>query len=194
MGRQFLLQLELGDGPEREVVRESDHLTIGSGVSADFLLIDSQVSPVHCEISQEDGAFLLRDTGSEHGTWLGPIRVREVWLPAEARIRLGESELSFTVLSNETEADDPKRGTEAGDEPESELRARSGGASGTLAMPFKVAKSQLIERFEREYLAAVLTQHNGNITAAASAAQLDRVHFLRLLDRHGLRRSKNRTS
>lgn len=186
MGKQFLLQLELGDGPEREVVRESDHLTIGSGASVDFVLNDSQVSPLHCEISQEDGAFLLRDHGSETGTWLGPIRVREVWLPAEAHIRLGESEICFTALSNDVESIAPEQ-------PESAPRPRPSG-SGPLAMPFKVAKSQLLERFEREYLSAVLTQNHGNITAAAAAAQLDRVHFLRLLDRHGLRPSKNKTS
>jgi predicted component of type VI protein secretion system len=186
MGRQFSLQLELGDGREREVVRESDHLTIGSGASADFVLNDSQVSPLHCEISQEDGAFFLRDNTSEHGTWIGPIRVREVWLPAEARIRLGESELCFTVLSKDS--DSPEQ-------PESAPRARpASSGSGALALPFKVAKSQLIERFEREYLSAILTQNHGNITAAAAAAQLDRVHFLRLLDRYGLRPSKNKTS
>ena len=184
MGRQFLLQLELGDGPEREAVLESNHVTIGSGANVDFLLKDNHVSPVHCEIRQEAGTFLLRDAGSETGTWLGPIRVREVWLPDEARIRLGDSELSFMVLSNDLETIAP--------EPESAPRARAHG-SGALAMPFKVAKSQLIERFEREYLSAVLSQHNGNITAAAAAAQLDRVHFLRLLDRHGLRPSKHKT-
>ncbi len=54
--------------------------------------------------------------------------------------------------------------------------------------PFKVQKAQVVERFEREYLISVLARHGGNITAAASAADLDRVHFLRLLDRHGLRR------
>jgi DNA-binding NtrC family response regulator len=53
--------------------------------------------------------------------------------------------------------------------------------------PFKVQKALVVERFEREYLIAQLARHGGNITAAASAADLDRVHFLRLLDRHGLR-------
>lgn len=192
MGRHFLLRLELGNGPEREVVRESERLTIGSGASVDFLLQDSRVSPFHCEIRQENGAFLLRDSGSEHGTWLGLIRVREVWLPAEARIRLGEAELSFAVLARGAESEESKRRNDD-DESEAELRARPR-RSGTLALPFKVAKSQLIERFEREYLSAVLSQNNGNITAAASAAELDRVHFLRLLDRHGLRPSKNKTS
>jgi DNA-binding NtrC family response regulator len=63
-----------------------------------------------------------------------------------------------------------------------------------IDLPFKVAKAQLVERFEREYLVSVLAQHGGNITAAASAAELDRVHFLRLLDRYGLRKSGTRSA
>jgi DNA-binding NtrC family response regulator len=59
-----------------------------------------------------------------------------------------------------------------------------------LELPFKVAKAKLVEQFEREYLTAVLAQFMGNITAAASAAEIDRVHFLRLLDRYGLRKSR----
>jgi DNA-binding NtrC family response regulator len=58
---------------------------------------------------------------------------------------------------------------------------------------FKVAKARLVEDFERGYLVSVLAQHEGNITAAANAADLDRVHFLRLLDRHGLRRPRSRS-
>ena len=190
MGSRFLLQIELGDGPEHEVVREAERLTIGSSASSDFVVNDSHVSALHCEINQEDGAFLLRDCGSEHGTWLGPIRVREAWLPAEARIHLGDSELSFAVLSNEV-ADEATRNDFSKNDAEPRARPHR---SGALAMPFKVAKSQLIERFEREYLSAVLGQNHGNITAAAAASQLDRVHFLRLLDRHGLRPSKHKTS
>jgi len=56
--------------------------------------------------------------------------------------------------------------------------------------PFKVAKARLVEGFERDYLVSVLAQHKGNITAAANAAELDRVHFLRLLDRYGLRKPR----
>lgn len=61
-----------------------------------------------------------------------------------------------------------------------------------LACPFKVAKAQLLQRFEREYLVTALAHHGGNITAAANHAELDRVHFLRLLDRYGLRASRSR--
>ena len=66
----------------------------------------------------------------------------------------------------------------------------SSGRPVTAAVPFKVAKARLLEGFEREYLVSILAQHRGNITAAASAAELDRVHFLRLLDRYGLRKPR----
>jgi DNA-binding NtrC family response regulator len=64
--------------------------------------------------------------------------------------------------------------------------------SGAVALPFKVAKARVLERFEREYLTSVLERHGGNITAAALAAEVDRVHFLRLLDRYGMRKTRNR--
>ena len=56
---------------------------------------------------------------------------------------------------------------------------------------FHVAKAEVLASFERRYLTDVLARHQGNITAAASAAGVDRVHFLRLLDRHGLRRRRD---
>jgi DNA-binding NtrC family response regulator len=68
--------------------------------------------------------------------------------------------------------------------------ARIGRRSEVTALPFKRAKSEVVERFEREYLTAMLEQCGGNITAAAATSELDRVHFLRLMDRHGMRRSR----
>ena len=63
-----------------------------------------------------------------------------------------------------------------------------------VVLPFKIAKAKLLEAFEREYLVGALAQHGGNITAAANAAELDRVHFLRLLDRYGLRKTRQSPS
>jgi DNA-binding NtrC family response regulator len=54
-------------------------------------------------------------------------------------------------------------------------------------VPYKTAKGLLLESFDRAYIEDLMQRHEQNITRAARAAGLDRVHFLRLLDRLGLR-------
>jgi DNA-binding NtrC family response regulator len=62
-----------------------------------------------------------------------------------------------------------------------------GGADGDAQQPsFIEARDSALERFERDYLQALLEQHDGQVTAAAKAAKLARSHFYRLLERHGL--------
>jgi two-component system response regulator GlrR len=53
---------------------------------------------------------------------------------------------------------------------------------------FHEAKLRLLANFERQYLRDVMDEHAGNITAAAQAAGVDRVHFLRLLDKYHMRK------
>jgi two-component system response regulator GlrR len=60
-------------------------------------------------------------------------------------------------------------------------------APGSARLPFREAKARTVSSFERQYLTEVLEEHSGNITAAAHAARVDRVHFLRLMDKFGLR-------
>jgi two-component system response regulator GlrR len=59
--------------------------------------------------------------------------------------------------------------------------------SGQARASFHEGKARAVATFERQYLIEVLAEHGGNITAAAHASHVDRVHFLRLLDKHGLR-------
>jgi len=57
-------------------------------------------------------------------------------------------------------------------------------------MPFGVAWStKPSPRFEREYIRAQLKRHDGNLSAAARSAEVDRKHFRELLRKHGLRES-----
>jgi DNA-binding NtrC family response regulator len=49
---------------------------------------------------------------------------------------------------------------------------------------YTVLKKKWSEAFEKEYLTQVLTKHQGNVTAAAREAAVDRSNFLRLLRRH----------
>jgi len=60
----------------------------------------------------------------------------------------------------------------------------------TRIEPFKVGKARVVDRFEVEYLTNLLAVHGGKITASANAAEVDRVHFLRLLDKHKMRKPR----
>lgn len=56
-------------------------------------------------------------------------------------------------------------------------------------LPFKNAKDQLIEAFEREYLIDLLERHEGNVSKAANSADMDRKSITRLMKKHGITRS-----
>jgi two-component system response regulator GlrR len=60
-------------------------------------------------------------------------------------------------------------------------------ARADVGRPLKVAREEWLSRFERIYLEEILARHEGNVTAAARAAGVDRVHFYRLLWKHQLR-------
>ena len=57
-----------------------------------------------------------------------------------------------------------------------------------IAVPFKVAKQQLIDDFDRQYLTALLAAHDGNLAAAARAAGIERMTIYKLMRRLGLDR------
>jgi transcriptional regulator with GAF, ATPase, and Fis domain len=70
--------------------------------------------------------------------------------------------------------------------------SHGGGGSGPLGgidtkVPFKVAKDQLIEEFERAYLAQLLSECGQNMSRAARTAGVDRMYLHRLVQKHGLR-------
>jgi DNA-binding NtrC family response regulator len=56
-----------------------------------------------------------------------------------------------------------------------------------ISQPLKFARERCVGNFERRYLEALLRKHNDNVSAAARAAGVDRIHFYRLLWKHGLR-------
>jgi DNA-binding NtrC family response regulator len=51
---------------------------------------------------------------------------------------------------------------------------------------FHQAKARMIDRFERGYLAELMQQHRGNLSAASRASGLVRHHLRALLRRHGI--------
>ena len=58
-----------------------------------------------------------------------------------------------------------------------------------IEKPFRIAKDEVIEGFERKYLTALLEWAEGNVSRAARKAKIDRMYLHRLLQHYGLRRS-----
>ncbi|MFQ5889877.1 MAG: sigma-54-dependent transcriptional regulator [Gemmatimonadota bacterium] len=55
-------------------------------------------------------------------------------------------------------------------------------------IPFHEAKQDLIDRFERDYLAQLISRTGGNMSEAARQAGIDRTTLYRLMDKHNLAR------
>jgi len=55
-----------------------------------------------------------------------------------------------------------------------------------IDVPFKVAKQKLVDEFDRRYLQALLEAHDGNISAAARAAGIERMSIYKMIRRLGL--------
>ena len=53
-------------------------------------------------------------------------------------------------------------------------------------LPYAEAKQRLLTAFERAYLRDLFSRTDGNISAAARAADVDRKHLRTLLRKHGL--------
>ncbi len=53
-------------------------------------------------------------------------------------------------------------------------------------LPFKEAKDQIIDAFERRYVRDLHDRNDGNVSAAAREAEVDRKHWRELLKKHGL--------
>jgi transcriptional regulator with PAS, ATPase and Fis domain len=61
-------------------------------------------------------------------------------------------------------------------------------AAAPSSLPFKDAKEQLIEAFERQYLIDLIDRHDGNVSKAANSAGMDRKSITRLMKKHGITR------
>jgi DNA-binding NtrC family response regulator len=83
------------DGPDAGKTWQVDRDCVGIGSLGDIALADPTVSRRHAEIVRTPDGTLLRDLGSTNGTWVGGIKVREVFLAADTSFRVGRTGLRF---------------------------------------------------------------------------------------------------
>jgi two-component system, NtrC family, response regulator GlrR len=102
--------------------------------------------------------------------WPGNVRQLRNYL--ERRVALGEA---IAPPGSETSMPPP---------PDREEHDK---LSVSLDQPLKLAREEWNNVFEARYLDGLLSLHGNNVSAAARAAGVNRVHFYRLLRKHGLR-------
>ena len=83
------------DGARQVIPIDSTPFTLGRGADRDLSLPYPQVSREHACIERDADGYLLRDTGSRHGTFVNGMQITNVRLRSQDSINLG---LSHGVL------------------------------------------------------------------------------------------------
>jgi DNA-binding NtrC family response regulator len=93
------IRVEVVDGDDVGLDRTFDHdvIRIGAHSGNHLKLSDITVSRRHAEIVRTRDGILLRDLGSTNGTFVGQVRIKEVFLGENRTFRVGKTELRFTL-------------------------------------------------------------------------------------------------
>jgi serine/threonine protein kinase len=86
--------LRVADGAskgEERTLSPGDSLTIGRSEDAGFSIADSRISRVHCRVEFRDGDWVVLDTDSRNGLWVGDKRVKDHVLADGDRFLLGKT-------------------------------------------------------------------------------------------------------
>jgi DNA-binding NtrC family response regulator len=110
-----------------------------------------------------------------------PGNVRELRNVVERALSLGDAGLADLAGDARPPSESSPILPIAGD-----ADVKRGSNPDVLELPFKEAKAQLVESFERDYLSALLARHHGNISRAAAEAGIDRNYIHRLVKKYGL--------
>ena len=100
-----------GDEKGREVEIGKPRVTGGRSIINDLVLSDKAISGSHFEILARDDGYRLRDLDSTNGTFVGELRIREVWLKPGQEFRVGHTQLRFVPTQDIVEIPLSKRDT-----------------------------------------------------------------------------------
>lgn len=85
----------LGASGERFPLRIGTATTLGRALDNDIVVNHASVSRHHASIEARNGAFRLRDLGSQNGTYVGVERVTEASITDGDNVKLGDAAFTF---------------------------------------------------------------------------------------------------
>jgi DNA-binding NtrC family response regulator len=101
---RVVIAREDGQPSARVLEVDGDTIHIGAHPGNDVVLRDALVSPFHCSLTCSEDGVRLTDAGSQQGTWVSGLCVRDVDLPpSDAQIAVGASLLTISVLAGTKE-------------------------------------------------------------------------------------------
>ena len=98
-------RLEVITGPDTGLVRdvEGSVIRVGARRGNDVQLSDNKVSGLHCEIRLDDRGYRLRDLDSTNGTFVGGLRINDIYIPPSVQFTVGGTKLRFEPLGESVE-------------------------------------------------------------------------------------------
>jgi transcriptional regulator with PAS, ATPase and Fis domain len=110
--RYSTVRLAVARGPDAGAALDvaGQPVRVGTADDNDLVLTDDAVSRHHCELEPIDGGMRVRDMASTNGVFVGGVRVYDALVPLDARVRVGDTELTLapsgeTVQREQTTTD-----------------------------------------------------------------------------------------
>jgi len=98
-------KLVVTSGPDKgkEVDMETARVTIGRSIINELVLTDKAVSGTHLEVLARDDGYRLSDLDSRNGTFVGDLRIKDVYLRPGTVFTLGQSSVQFQTTDDVVE-------------------------------------------------------------------------------------------
>jgi transcriptional regulator with PAS, ATPase and Fis domain len=78
-------------------------VVVGTGDTADLVVVDEHVSRAHCEVRLSAAGVQVRDLESKNGTWVRGLRVEGAYLAPGDVVQIGDTRISVQVVGPPTQ-------------------------------------------------------------------------------------------
>ena len=91
------------DGSVAEYIFDQSAVTLGGSEDNDLVIDDDKVSRFHARVFRDGDDYLVEDLQSTNGTFVNHVKVRCAYLRSGCSIRLGSTQLRFSLQSERIE-------------------------------------------------------------------------------------------